>query len=65
MGNLCIKHSITVYFKLSNKRTRIFTEIVEDFNDVSIFKNLFQLSWETIIHLSEIYNEAALTNPNL
>lgn len=57
MSNLGIKNTITMDLELANKGTGIFTKVVENFNNVSIFQNRFKAQRERI-HFCQIEYEA-------
>ena len=48
MSDLGIENSITVHPKVPHESTRILAEVMENFDDASIFQNLLQAEWERI-----------------
>ena len=64
MCNLGIENAITVDLKVPDKGTGIFTEIVEYFDDASIFEDCLQAQGKWI-HSQEVKDVAVSTHSNL
>ena len=59
MRNLSVEDAITVDSVVPHQGTRIFTEVMENFDDVSIFENLLEAMREGV-ELSEVEDEATV-----
>jgi hypothetical protein len=59
MRDLSVKDSITMHTEMSHQGTSIFAEIVKNFDNISIFQNLFESEREWV-EFREIKNKAAL-----